>query len=192
MVRATGRWARAAVVDNAALVFNPSGTATIGNAISGSGTVTQTYGTLILTGANTYTRHHDDRDSGVTLQVGNGGTTGTLGSGAVTSGGSTIRTTAQLVFNRSNGVTVSNAYRIPELVNSSDGRSCGQHSYCRARRSTGSALRSAATTRTCCPTGRQRDRDDQRHVRPERLQSDGRRPERQRDRDLGGERGRRR
>ena len=100
-----------AVANSTAPVFNRTGTATIANAISGSGTVTQTLGTVILTGANTYTGTTTIVPSGyenVTLQVGNAGTTGTLGSGTVTSDGY-YASYAQLVFNRSDGVTASNA-----------------------------------------------------------------------------------
>lgn len=56
-------------------------------------------GTLILTGTNSY---DTTTIAAGTLQVGNGGTTGTLGSGAVTNN-------ASLVFNRSNAYIVSNA-----------------------------------------------------------------------------------
>jgi autotransporter-associated beta strand protein len=55
-------------------------------------------GTLILTGANTY--GVGTTVSAGTLQIGNGGTTGNLGSGAVTNN-------AALVFNRSNNFSVS-------------------------------------------------------------------------------------
>jgi RHS repeat-associated protein len=98
----TGTLGSGAVVDNAALVFNRSGTATIANAISGTGTVTQTAGTLILTGANTYSGGTTINDG--TLQVGAGGTSGTLGSGDVTGG----YFYGELVFDRSDSVTVDN------------------------------------------------------------------------------------
>ncbi|HWR01661.1 MAG TPA: autotransporter-associated beta strand repeat-containing protein, partial [Chlorobaculum sp.] len=55
-------------------------------------------GTLILTGSNTYTG--TTTVSAGTLQVGNGGTTGKLGTGTVT-------TNADLVFNRSGDVSLS-------------------------------------------------------------------------------------
>jgi autotransporter-associated beta strand protein len=57
-------------------------------------------GTLILAGTNTYTG--GTTISAGTLQVGNGGTTGTLGSGPITDNGT-------LAFNRSDNVTVSTA-----------------------------------------------------------------------------------
>ena len=73
---------------------------TLGNVISGAGSVTKNgAGTLILTGANTYSGT-TQIDAG-RLQIGNGGTSGTLGTGAVTNN-------AQLSFNRSDGVTVNN------------------------------------------------------------------------------------
>ncbi|NGN41683.1 autotransporter domain-containing protein [Mesorhizobium sp. CGMCC 1.15528] len=96
----TGQLGSGAVVNNSALVYNRSGTFTVANTISGSGTLTRTgSGTQILTGANTY--------SGTTtitagiLQVGNGGTTGQLGSGAIVNN-------SALVYNRSDDFTVAN------------------------------------------------------------------------------------
>jgi autotransporter-associated beta strand protein len=74
---------------------------TFGGTISGSNGLTKSgSGTLILTGANSYTT---TTISAGTLQIGNGGTTGTLGSGNVTNSGS-------LVFNRSDnyGGAISN------------------------------------------------------------------------------------
>jgi MYXO-CTERM domain-containing protein len=69
------------------------------NLSSSGGTLTKSgTGTLILTGANSHTT---TTISGGTLQVGNGGTTGSLGSGAVTNNGS-------LGFNRGNALTVAN------------------------------------------------------------------------------------
>src|SRR5206468_2457413 len=88
------------VTNNASLAFNRSDTLTVTNAISGTGALTQSgSGTLILTNGNTFT-------GGVTistgtLQVGNGGASGTLGSGNVTNN-------TALVFNRSDTVTVGN------------------------------------------------------------------------------------
>jgi len=98
----TGTLGSGAVVDNASLVFYRTGTWTFANAISGSGTVDQTAGTVILTGSNTYTGTTTISDG--TLQVGSGGTSGTLGSGDVDSGSGY----GQLVFNRSNSVTLDN------------------------------------------------------------------------------------
>ena len=87
------------VVNNGTLAFNRSDSLTVGNAISGSGGLTKTTAgtgtTVTLTGTNSY--------SGVTtisegtLQVGAGGTAGTLGTGNVVNNGT-------LAFNRSDAV----------------------------------------------------------------------------------------
>jgi autotransporter-associated beta strand protein len=80
---------------------NTSGTSTVASTISGLGTVTEngSGGTGVLAADNTYTG--TTTVSAGTLQIGNGGTTGTLGAGAVTDN-------AALVFNRSNSMTVAN------------------------------------------------------------------------------------
>jgi autotransporter-associated beta strand protein len=86
---------------------NPDPIHTGGNTVTLSGVISATgsqnlvkigTGTLILTGANTY--GVGTTVSAGTLQIGNGGTTGNLGSGAVTNN-------AALVFNRSNNFSVS-------------------------------------------------------------------------------------
>ncbi|MBV8798092.1 MAG: autotransporter-associated beta strand repeat-containing protein, partial [Hyphomicrobiales bacterium] len=65
------------IVDNGALVFNRSDRATLGGVVSGSGTVAQIGpGTTVLTGANTYTG--GTTISAGTLQLGNGGATGSI------------------------------------------------------------------------------------------------------------------
>ncbi len=98
---ASGTLSAGAVVNNAALVFNRSGALAVAGAISGTGTVTHSgSGTTTLTGTNTYTGM--TTISAGTLQVGSGGTSGTLGTGAVTDNGT-------LALNRSDDVTVSNA-----------------------------------------------------------------------------------
>ncbi len=96
----SGTLGTGAVLNNAALAFNRSDSVTIGNIISGSGSLTQSgSGTTILTGANSYGA---TTISAGTLQVGNGGTSGSLGSGAVSNSGT-------LVFNRSDAIlSVSN------------------------------------------------------------------------------------
>jgi fibronectin-binding autotransporter adhesin len=95
----TGTLGSGNVTNNASLVFNRSDTYTVGNTISGTGSVTKDgSGTLILTGNNGY--GPTVINSG-TLQIGNGGATGNLGSGDVTNN-------ATLVFDRSNGYTVGN------------------------------------------------------------------------------------
>ncbi|WP_216230360.1 autotransporter-associated beta strand repeat-containing protein, partial [Polynucleobacter sp. MWH-Jannik1A5] len=83
------------------LTFN-SISAKLSGVISGANrlTVAATPGTLSLTSANTYSG--GTTISSGTLQVGNGGTSGNLGSGSVTNN-------AALVFNRSNDFTISNA-----------------------------------------------------------------------------------
>jgi outer membrane autotransporter protein len=89
------------VNNNAALVFNRSDSVVASNAISGVGSLTQAgTGTLTLAGNNTYSG--PTTISAGTLQVGNGGTSGSLGSG-------TVNNNAALVFNRSDSVVVSNA-----------------------------------------------------------------------------------
>jgi len=84
-----------------ALILNAAGTVTQTAAIGGSGGLTQSgAGTVILSQANNYTG--TTTISAGTLQVGNGGTTGSLGTGSVTD-------TASLVFNLSSATSVSNA-----------------------------------------------------------------------------------
>ncbi|MEO6752572.1 MAG: autotransporter-associated beta strand repeat-containing protein [Chthoniobacteraceae bacterium] len=88
------------VTDNGAVNGISANTQTLSGVISGTGTLNQNgAGRTILTGNNTY--------AGVTtinagiLQVGNGGVSGSLGTGAVTDN-------AALVFNRSDAITVAN------------------------------------------------------------------------------------
>ncbi|HRZ86291.1 MAG TPA: autotransporter-associated beta strand repeat-containing protein, partial [bacterium] len=90
-----------AVINNGSLSFERD-TFTVSSAISGSGTLTQaggSYSSTILTGANTYTG--TTTVTAGTLQVGNGGSTGSLGSGSVTNN-------ATLLFNRSDTYVVPN------------------------------------------------------------------------------------
>ncbi|MFJ2714375.1 autotransporter-associated beta strand repeat-containing protein [Pseudomonas sp. NPDC087346] len=94
----SGSLGSGAVTDNANLTYNLSGNTTVANVISGTGNLTQAgSGTTILTANNTYAG--TTTISGGTLQVGVGGTSGSLGSGAVTDN-------ANLTFNVSGTNTV--------------------------------------------------------------------------------------
>jgi autotransporter-associated beta strand protein len=94
----TGSLGTGAVVDNANLIFNLSGTTTAPGAISGTGNLSQVgTGTTILAANNTYTG--TTTISSGTLQVGNGGAAGSLGTGNVTDN-------ANLVFNTTGTTTV--------------------------------------------------------------------------------------
>ena len=78
-----------AVVNNATLSFNRSDALTVANDVSGTGSVSKAgAGTTILTGANSYAG--TTTITAGTLQVGDGGTTGTLGSGAVVNSGDAL------------------------------------------------------------------------------------------------------
>ncbi len=96
----TGTLGTGAVTDNAILTFNRTNALTVSSAISGTGTLTQAgTGTTILTGANTYSGL--TTISAGTLQIGNAGVTGSLGTAGVTDNGA-------LVFNRTDNIAVSN------------------------------------------------------------------------------------
>ncbi len=89
-----------AVTDHGTLAFNRSDTFTFANAISGTGMVAQIgSGTTVLTGNNTYSG--STLITAGTLQVGNGGTSGTLGTGAVSND-------AHLAFNQTDTLVVAN------------------------------------------------------------------------------------
>jgi autotransporter-associated beta strand protein len=89
------------ILDNGQLVFNRSDSGIYSGTISGSGGFVLAGGAaLTLTGNNTYSGATTIVTS--TLQVGSGGTNGSLGSGVVNNGG-------LLSFNRSDAITISNA-----------------------------------------------------------------------------------
>ncbi|MBY4830889.1 autotransporter outer membrane beta-barrel domain-containing protein [Burkholderia dolosa] len=98
------------VTNNGTLAFDRSDTATFGGAVSGSGALTQIgTGTTVLTGNNTYAG--GTTISAGTLQLGNGGTSGSI-TGDVTNNGT-------LAFNRSDtvsfGGTVSGSGALAQL-----------------------------------------------------------------------------
>ncbi|KLD64106.1 hypothetical protein Y882_08475 [Dyella japonica DSM 16301] len=93
------------VVDNGSLVFNHSNALTYAGVISGSGTMTKGgAGALTLTNANTYTGGTTIASGAGVLQIGNGGTTGSI-AGNVTFAGSSATNIATLTFNRSDDMT---------------------------------------------------------------------------------------
>ncbi len=84
------------VIDNGALVFNRSDNVTFDGIVSGAGSLRQAgVGSLTLTGANTYAGG-TTIDRG-TLQIGNGGITGSIAGNLIDNGA--------MVFNRSDNVT---------------------------------------------------------------------------------------
>jgi len=89
-----------AITNNGTFQYNAAAQSqTLGGVISGTGQLKVSNGTLTLAGTNTYTG--GTTISAGTLQVGAGGTSGSLGSGNVTNNSS-------LIFNRSDNVTFSN------------------------------------------------------------------------------------
>ncbi|MBX9699596.1 MAG: autotransporter-associated beta strand repeat-containing protein, partial [Acetobacteraceae bacterium] len=81
----TGSLGTGAVTNDGTLAFNRSDTLIVANAVSGSGAVTQIGpGTTVLTGTNTYTG--STTIAAGTLQIGNGGTTGSIVGNIVNSG----------------------------------------------------------------------------------------------------------
>lgn len=84
------------IIDNASLRFNRSDSFTYGGVVSGTGTLTKLgAATLTLTGTNTYTG--TTTISAGTLQLGNGGTTGSVAGNIANSG--------SLIFNRSDAIS---------------------------------------------------------------------------------------
>ena len=101
----TGSLGSGPIVDNGALAIDVSGTTTIAGVISGTGTLSQSSSmmnsnTLVLTGTNTFSGAVSV-GSYCTLQVGSGGSSGTLGSGGVSGSGT-------LTFDSGSTQTVSN------------------------------------------------------------------------------------
>jgi len=88
----------ASIADNGVMVVNRSANDTINAIISGTGSLAkQGTGTLTLTNSSTYTGA-TTIDAGGTLQLGNGGANGWIGTGTITDNGT-------LTVNRSNNVT---------------------------------------------------------------------------------------
>ena len=101
------------VVNNSTLSFNRADAMIIDGEISGTGAVNQIgTGTTILTGDNTYTG--PTTISAGTLQIGNGGTTGSLGSGPLVNNGTSA-------FSRSDTLTL--AQRAQRIWRAETGRS---------------------------------------------------------------------
>jgi filamentous hemagglutinin family protein len=96
----TGTLGTGNVINNASLTFNRSNAMTVANLISGTGAVNQI-------GSNTTTLTANNSYSGATtvsgggLQIGNGGSTGSLGLGNVT-----VSNNASLIFNTSTATSV--------------------------------------------------------------------------------------
>ena len=89
------------ITNNSQLLVNCSDTYALANAISGSGSLTQSgSGTLQLTASNTYSG--PTLISSGTLQIGNGGSNGAPGTGLITNN-------SQLVINLSDNYTLTNA-----------------------------------------------------------------------------------
>ena len=95
------------IVDNATLAVNHSNNLTLAGVISGTGALQQNgTGTTILTGANTYTG--GTAISAGTLQIGAGGTTGSITGNVVNN--------TNLAFNRSDGATFGGTISGPGAV----------------------------------------------------------------------------
>ena len=96
----TGTLGTGNIFNNVSLNFNRSNDLTVGSDISGTGTITKLgASTLTLTGSNSY--NGITTISAGTLQIGAGGTNGSLGTASVVNNGT-------LSFNRSDDVTISN------------------------------------------------------------------------------------
>ena len=92
------------MIDNGVFAINRNDTVTLGGVISGTGTLTKSgAGTLILTGENTYSG--GTTISAGTLQIGNGGATGSI-SGNIADNG-------VFVFDRSDALTYAGIIAAP-------------------------------------------------------------------------------
>lgn len=97
----SGQIGTGSITNNAELKLNRSDTITLNQVITGSGSVTQAgSGTTILTSNNNWSGGTAIQDG--TLRLGNGGTDGSIGSGAITND-------STLEIKRSNSVTLSQA-----------------------------------------------------------------------------------
>lgn len=97
----SGSLGSGAIVNNGTLAFKRSDAILLKNGISGSGSLAQTgTGTLVITAENTYTGTTTILSG--TLQVGDGGTSGSLGSGSIANQGI-------LAFKRSDDISLGNA-----------------------------------------------------------------------------------
>ena len=95
---ATGSLGTGPIADSGVLAFDRSDVVTVANAITGSGSLQQLgQGTLILTANNSYGATFIA--PGATLQIGNGGATGSLGTGPLTNNGT-------LIFDRSGALNL--------------------------------------------------------------------------------------
>lgn len=104
----SGTLGSGSVTNDGTIRFVRSSTNTyiVSNVISGSGNMqytASTSGGIIITGNNTYTGTTSNNGSSALLVIGNGGTTGTLGSGKITVGSSCV-----LRFNRTDNITIAN------------------------------------------------------------------------------------
>jgi fibronectin-binding autotransporter adhesin len=86
------------ITDDSSLDFNRSGTLTVNGAISGNGSVTNEGGTVILAGNNSYSG--GTTINAGTLQIGNGGATGSLDTG------SPVANNGLLIFNSTSPITL--------------------------------------------------------------------------------------
>ena len=98
----TGSIATVPITDNGTLIYNRTDSTTLSQAITGAtGNLTVSAGTLILTGANTYGGITTISNTS-TLQIGSGGSTGAVGTGAIVDNGA-------LIYNQTGSTTISQA-----------------------------------------------------------------------------------